>query len=66
MVIRLNGEPREIGDGLTVADLLGELRIDPRRVAVERNFVVLKRPAYETTALADRDEVEIVAFVGGG
>lgn len=51
---------------LTVTQLLEQLRIDARRVAVEHNFIVLKRTAYDTTTLTEGDQVEIVNFVGGG
>ena len=66
MKITLNGEPFEIVGAPTVAELLQHLDIDARRVAVEHNLVVLKRGTFETTALAEGDEVEIVNFVGGG
>jgi len=46
--------------------LLDRLQIDARRVAVERNFVVVKRDAYPTTTVDEGDQVEIVNFVGGG
>jgi len=62
----LNGEPRELAAPLTVSALLAELEIDPRRVAVEHNFVVLKRTAFEQTTINAGDQVEIVNFVGGG
>ena len=64
--ITLNGEPHELAGPLTVTELLGSLNIDPRRVAVELNLVVLKRAAFETTIVREGDEVEIVNFVGGG
>jgi thiamine biosynthesis protein ThiS len=64
--ITLNGEPRELAGPLTVSALLEELAIDPRRVAVEHNLVVLKRTAFAETLLHEGDEVEIVNFVGGG
>jgi thiamine biosynthesis protein ThiS len=64
--IRLNGDPFELAAPLTIAELLHELQIDARRVAVEHNLVVLKRGTFETTRLAEGDEVEIVNFVGGG
>jgi thiamine biosynthesis protein ThiS len=64
--IRLNGDPFEVATPLTIAELLTELQIDSRRVAVEHNLVVLKRPAFDTTRLSEGDEVEIVNFVGGG
>ena len=66
MRITLNGDAREVPGPLTVIDLLAQLEIDSRRVAVEHNLVVLKREAFGTTQLQDGDEVEIVNFVGGG
>jgi thiazole synthase len=64
--ITLNGDPHELAGPLTVTELLLRLQIDPRRVAVERNLVVLKRDAFDRTAVCDGDEIEIVNFVGGG
>ena len=64
--IRLNGEPYELPGAMTISALLTHLDIDPRRVAVERNVLVVKRPQYETTPVEDGDEIEIVNFVGGG
>jgi len=51
---------------MSVAALLSSLDIDPRRVAVEHNLVVVKRLAFATTEVGEGDEVEIVNFVGGG
>jgi len=64
--ITLNGDAHEVPGPLTVADLLAQLEIDPRRVAVEHNLIVLKRATFETTMVRDGDAVEIVNFVGGG
>jgi len=64
--IMLNGDAHEVAGPLTVIDLLAQLDIDSRRVAVEHNLVVLKREAFGTTLLQQGDEVEIVNFVGGG
>jgi thiamine biosynthesis protein ThiS len=66
MTIRLNGEAHELAGPLTVTALLASLDIDPRRVAVEHNLIVVKRAAYDTTIVAEGDEVEVVNFVGGG
>ncbi len=66
MKITLNGDPFEIASPQTVATLLAHLAIDPRRVAVEHNLVVLKRTRFETTELREGDAVEVVNFVGGG
>ena len=66
MRITLNGDAHELAESLTVAALLAQLDIDPRRVAVEHNLTVLKRDRFETTIVREGDAVEIVNFVGGG
>lgn len=66
MRIRLNGDPHEIAGPMTVLQLLDELKIDPRRVAVEHNLTIVKRAQYGSVTIAEGDEVEIVNFVGGG
>jgi sulfur carrier protein len=66
LTIRLNGEPHEIAGPMPVADLLATLGIDPRRVAVEHNLVVVKRDTYGSAVVHAGDAVEIVNFVGGG
>lgn len=66
MRVTLNGEARELGDGVTVDDLVRELGLDQRRIAVEVNRAVLPRHAYALRPLQDGDVVEIVHFIGGG
>jgi thiamine biosynthesis protein ThiS len=66
VTITLNGDPYSLPAPLTVTDLLARLEIDPRGVAVERNFVVVKRDQYGATSIGDGDQIEIVNFVGGG
>jgi len=66
MKLKINGEEREIADGLTVTALLEELKIRPARVVIERNREIVAREAYDITHLADGDALEIVHFVGGG
>ena len=66
MTIRLNGEPRELAGPVSISALLAALDIDPRRVAVEHNMVVIRRDAYASTIVHDGDEIEVVNFVGGG
>jgi sulfur carrier protein len=66
MHVMLNGEPRDVRDGVTVAELVGELGLRARRIAVEVNLDILPRDDYERRALRDGDVVEIVQLVGGG
>jgi thiamine biosynthesis protein ThiS len=62
----LNGDPFELTAPRTISQLLIDLEIDARRVAVEHNLVVLKRAAFDATTVQDGDQIEIVNFVGGG
>ena len=64
--IVVNGEPREVTQGSTVATLLAELGLHPRGVAVEYNGEILKRAEYSATLLGQGDLLEIVRFVQGG
>lgn len=66
LTLRINGEERSYDRALTVADLLAELGIDTRHVAVERNRELVPKRAFESTALDDGDALEIVTLVGGG
>ena len=66
MTIQLNGESFEVRGPVSISRLLELLDIDPRRVAVEHNLLVVKRDAYPSTTVHERDLVEIVNFVGGG
>ncbi len=66
MRIRLNGDERGITQGLTVSALLQELDILPDRVVVEVNMEVLERQDFGHRVLKERDQVEIMNFIGGG
>ncbi len=66
MTITLNGESREVPDGLTVSDLIAHLNLVSGRVAVERNREILPRDRWPSVAVAAGDVFEIVHFVGGG
>ncbi len=64
--ITVNGEARNVPASATVADLLGAIGLDTRKVAVERNEEIVPRSTYADTALAAGDALEIVHFIGGG
>lgn len=66
MKITVNGEPLEVAGPLAITALLAQLNIDPRRVAVEHNLVVVKKDRYDSTTVNEGDQLEIVNFVGGG
>jgi len=64
--ITVNGEPREVASGMTIADLLEELDLRPKFVAVERNRELVPRARHAECKLAENDELEVVTLVGGG
>ena len=66
MIITINGESREVPEGLTVSSLLDFLKLAPNRVAVERNRDIVSRAKWQETAVEANDSYEIVHFVGGG
>jgi sulfur carrier protein len=66
MRVHVNGEEREVQDGLTLAALLDFLKIERARVAVEVNTEIVRRALHAQTVLKSGDQIEIVTFVGGG
>ena len=64
--IRVNGEHRRVFSGISIAEMLNELGVDPLRVAVERNLEIVPRSALGDVCVEDGDDYEIVHFVGGG
>jgi sulfur carrier protein len=62
----LNGQPRQLASGTSVAALLAELGLPASQVAVEVNQELVPRADHATHELADGDRLEIVTLVGGG
>lgn len=66
MQITVNDEAREVAAGSTIADLLVELGMRPKFVAVERNLELIPRARHAECELAENDKLEVVTLVGGG
>lgn len=66
ITIELNGEPRQFVPSATVADLLAQLELAGRRVAVEVNLEIVPRSGYGVHVLNAGDRVEVVQAIGGG
>jgi sulfur carrier protein len=66
MTLQLNGEQREVPDGLSLAGLIDWLELPADRIAIERNLEVVKRSDWNETLLGNGDRLEIVRMVGGG
>jgi thiamine biosynthesis protein ThiS len=65
VTIHVNGQPEDLADGTTVAQLIAQHNLTPEKVAVELNRRLIRAEKYDT-ALKAGDEIEIVTFVGGG
>ena len=66
MNIIFNGQRREATDQITVADLLRQLNLSPRYVAVEVNLQLVPRERHAEHVLGEGDRLEVVTLVGGG
>ncbi len=66
MQVHVNGEPQQVPDGTTVAELLERLGLADKPVAVEVNLQVVPRQEHKAHRLAEGDRLEIVTLVGGG
>ncbi|MFI6731768.1 sulfur carrier protein ThiS [Nonomuraea sp. NPDC050451] len=62
----INGTSHEVADGTTVAQAVRTLTTATTGVAVAVNDEVVTRSSWETTALSDRDRVEVLTAVQGG
>ena len=66
MQIIVNGEQREVNEGLTAAQLVEEMQITGKRIAMEVNLEIVPRSRYAEYTFKSGDKVEIVHAVGGG
>jgi len=64
--IKINGEPRDVPEGLSVAALLAHLEMNTGRVAADRKLDGLPRASWAETYVADGDSYEVGPLVGGG
>ena len=66
MQVQINGELRDFEEPQSVHSIVSGLGLDPRKIAVEHNLEIVPRSAYDRTAVAAGDRLEIVHFIGGG
>lgn len=64
--ILVNDQDLSVNDNSTVADLIKQLELDVKKVAVELNLEIVRPELFATKPLNDGDKVEIVHFIGGG
>jgi thiamine biosynthesis protein ThiS len=66
MKVFVNGDEKEFGVGISLAELITQLDLPAPRIAIELNREVVRRSDWGSTILKDDDRIEIVHFVGGG
>jgi len=66
MQISLNGESQQVRDGASLSDLVEQLGLTGKRIAIELNMEIIPRSEHPSTVLAENDTVEIVNAIGGG
>ncbi len=68
MIIRLNGEPQELCDGITIETLVQQQsKADsPQGIAVAQNGQVVRRAQWACTPVSPNDDIEILQAVAGG
>jgi len=64
-LVYING-CEQAANGKTVVDIINEMNIDIRTIAVELNEEIVSKADYDSTTLKDGDVLEVVSFVGGG
>ncbi|MDX8397521.1 MAG: sulfur carrier protein ThiS [Mariprofundaceae bacterium] len=65
MEIQLNGETLQV-EALNLTELVLELGLEKRMIAIERNVEVVPKSEYTSTQLQEKDRIELVHMIGGG
>jgi len=66
ITVKINGEKKSFERTMTLEELLKKLKLDRRLVVVELNYKVMKKELLDKVSIRDKDNIEIVHFVGGG
>ena len=64
--VTVNGEPKQVPSGESLAALLTKLNIAADRVAIELNKAIVRKRDWNETPVPNGSAIEIVEFVGGG
>ena len=64
--IRLNGKYKNIIEGYKLYDLVKQLDLQLKKVAIELNREIVDKKKIKKIILNDKDIIEVVHFIGGG
>ena len=66
MQIQVNGDSLQVDSGMTLSQLITQLDLGDKRIAVELNLEIIPRSQHVETFLSEADRIEIVHAIGGG
>ena len=66
MIIKINGKDEAIDRALNLLELVKAKGLSPEKIVLEYNFCIVPKEEWENTNLREKDNIEIVSFVGGG
>ena len=66
MLVTINGEARNLNGQLSIRDLLKELQVEEKIVALSINASLVKRDTWDSTLIKENDKIELLQFMGGG
>ena len=66
MQVTINGEAKNINGELSIRDLLKELQVEEKIVALSVNANLVKRDTWDSTLIKENDKIELLQFMGGG
>ena len=64
--IKLNGKIKTIAENYKITNLLSDLKVPLKKVAIELNLKILDKKKLSKIQLKKDDKIEIVHFIGGG
>ena len=64
--LKVNGNQVSINENITIAEYIAQRKLKPEMIVIEHNFKILDKHMYEKTVLEQNDNLEILAYVGGG
>ena len=66
MIVSLNGEEKDLDEGIKLAELIDQLELTGRRLAVEINQEIVPKSQHSSYEIKAGDTIEIVHAIGGG
>jgi len=66
MTIQLNGREVVLGDGISLQELIKNLKLNPQNIVIELNEELIRKDDWANIRIKENNRIEIISFVGGG